>query len=753
MAEIVFHEGTGKGGEGGIFHLFNENISYIMHIMRNGQMGHLYFGRRLRDAEGFERMQPVRGRSQAPTPVEGDEEFSLEHVRQEYPAYGTSDYRQPAMQLAFKDGSHAADFRYASHEVIAGKPALEGLPATYVESESEAATLRVTLLDEPSGLKLELLYTIFDGYAAVARSARFVNGGKDAVHVLRAMSFSIDFPNDGPEPLEWLQLSGAWGKERHVKTRPLECGITAIGSARGCSSHEQNPFVAIKEKHTTEDAGCAMGLSLVYSGNFVVQAETDSQNVTRLMAGINPLCFDWKLEPGEAFQSPEAVAAFSAEGLSGMSRTFHSLYRDRLARGEWRDKPRPILINNWEATYFDFTEEKLLALARKAAECGIELFVLDDGWFGKRTSDYAGLGDWRPNPERLPEGIKGIAEKINALGLSFGLWIEPEMVNRDSDLYRAHPDWAICTPGRRATESRHQLVLDFSRPEIVDAIHDMLHKVLSSANVSYIKWDMNRSITECYSRALPPDRQGEVFHRYILGVYSLYERLTSEFPHILIESCAGGGARFDAGLLHYAPQAWTSDDTDAIERLKIQHGTSLCYPVTSMGSHVSAVPNHQTARITPIETRAAAAFFGAFGYELDLNKLSNEEIGAVKAQVAFMKEHRETIQRGDFYRLKSPFEGNEAAWQAVSRDKRASVAAWFRALNAANQPLTRLRFRGLDPSLLYTVEASPAVNASGASGEAFKAYGDELMSAGLIVNVDDMSGDFAARVYVIRAKS
>ena len=753
MAEIAFHEGKGKNGASRVFHLYNKKISYIMHIMRNGQMGHLYFGRRLRDNDDFSRLQPVRARAQAPNPIAGDDAFSLEHVRQEYPAYGASDFRQPAMELLFKDGSRVTDFRYLGHEVIDGKPSLDGLPATYAESDTEAKTLRITLADEMTGLRLELLYTIFDAHPAIARSARFVNRGKDAARLLRAMSFSLDFPNDGTAPLEWLQFSGAWAKERHIKTRPLECGVTAIGSARGHSSHEQNPFIVVKEKRATEDAGCALGLSLVYSGNFLVQAETDSQCVTRLMAGINPLGFSWKLEPGETFQTPEAVAVFSAEGLSGMSRAFHSLYRSRLARGAWRDKPRPILINNWEATYFDFTEEKLISLAKKAAECGIELFVLDDGWFGKRASDHAGLGDWRPNPERLPQGVAGLAEKINALGLAFGLWIEPEMTNRDSDLYRAHPDWVICAPGRSASESRHQLVLDFSRQEVVDAIHDMLFEVLSSANVSYVKWDMNRSITECYSRALPPDRQGEVFHRHILGVYSLYERLTREFPQALFESCAGGGGRFDAGLLYYAPQGWTSDDTDAIERLKIQYGTSFCYPLSSMGCHVSASPNHQVNRITPIGTRAAAACFGAFGYELDLTKLSKEEIEAVKAQVAFVKEYREIIQQGDFYRLKSPFEGNEAAWQAVSGDKRVSVATWFRALNAPNQPFTRLCFCGLDPNLLYTVREHPAFSASGAPGETLQAYGDELMHAGIIVNIDESGGDFAARVYALKATS
>ena len=461
----------------------------------------------------------------------------------------------------------------------------------------------------------------------------------------------------------------------------LEQGIQAVDSRRGNSSHEHKPFLVLKRPHTTEHQGEAIGFSLVYSGNFRMQAEVDTHDVTRVTAGIKPAGFDWKLDIGERFQTPEAVMVYSNEGLNGMSQAFHRLYRSRLARGYWRDRVRPILNNNWEATYFDFTEDRLVEIASKAKECGVELFVLDDGWFGERSSDRAGLGDWYANKKRLPRGIKGLAERIEALGMKFGLWFEPEMVNKDSDLYRLHPDWILQTPGRSVSHGRYQYVLDFSRKEVVDCIYEMMAKLLAEARISYIKWDMNRSITECYSAALPADRQGEVFHRYILGVYDLYERLTSNFPEVRFESCASGGGRFDPGILYYAPQGWASDDSDAVERLKIQYGTSMCYPISSIGAHVSVTPNHQVFRNTPLHTRANVAYFGTFGYELDLNKLTDEEIEQVKSQISFMKEYREIIQFGTFYRLKSPFENNETIWQVVSEDKKTSLVGWYRVLN------------------------------------------------------------------------
>ncbi len=738
---ILFNEQTQT------FHLFNEKISYIMTVLPNHQMGQLYFGRRIHHKEDFSYLLELGFRPMTSCVFENDRTFSLEHVKQEYGVYGTTDYRCPAAEVTQSDGSRLSDFQYQGYKITPGKPKLAGLPATYTEADTEADTLTLFLKDSVTGVTLHLLYTIFAKGGILARSAKFINNGAESVHLTTAMSLCMDLPDCD---YEWLQLSGAWARERHLITRKLEPGILAVNSLRGNSSHNHNPFIVLKRPDTNEFQGEAIGFSLVYSGNFLAQAETDTYNTTRVLLGIHPMGFDWKLEPEESFQTPEAVMVYTDTGLNSMSQTFHKLYQKRLARGYWRDRPRPILNNNWEATYFDFTEDRLVEIAAKARECGVELFVLDDGWFGERRNDHAGLGDWTASPARLPNGITGLAQRIEDLGMKFGLWFEPEMTNKDSDLYRKHPDWILETPGRNASHGRSQYVLDFSRPEVTDCIYDMMAKILREAKVSYIKWDMNRSITECYSRALPADRQGEVFHRYILGVYNLYERLTSEFPQVLFESCASGGGRFDPGMLYYAPQAWASDDSDAIERLKIQYGSSFCYPISSIGSHVSVVPNHQVFRITPLHTRANVAFFGAFGYELDLNKLSEKELKEVTQQVAFMKEYRQLLQFGTFYRLASPFEGNITCWMTVSEDQKQAVIGWYRVLNGANLPFTRIRLQGLHPDYCYEEQSS---------GSSY--YGDELMHLGLITT-DGLSGqidnpdaeysDFDSRLYILKAK-
>ncbi len=737
--QIIFHEKTKT------FHLYNHEISYIMTVLPGGQLGQLYFGKAVRDREDFSHLAEYSFRNMASYLSEDQDTVSLEHLKQEYPVYGTTDYREPAVEVIQTNGSRLSDLSYAGFLIIQGKPQLPGLPAVYVEKEDEAATLIITLKVSVTGLSVQLFYTIFEERPVITRSVCFTNQGCEALHLGRAMSLSMDFPDCD---YEWLQFSGVWARERHLKTRNLEPGIVSVGSMRGSSSHEHNPFIILKRPHTDESQGEAVGFSLIYSGNFLAQAEVDNQNVTRILLGIHPDTFDWKLEPGADFQTPEAVMAYTCRGLNELSQSFHSLYQKRLARGYWRDRPRPILLNNWEATYFDFNEDLLVEIADRAKKCGVELFVLDDGWFGARRNDRAGLGDWTANKELLPDGISGLSKRIEALGMKFGLWFEPEMVNADSDLYRAHPDWILQMPGRRASLGRHQHVLDFSRKEVVDCIYNMMAALLREAKISYIKWDMNRYITECYCAALPADQQGEVFHRYILGVYDLYERLTSEFPHVLFESCASGGARFDPGMLYYAPQAWTSDDTDAIERLKIQYGTSYCYPVSSMGSHVSAVPNHQLHRNTPLYTRANTAYFGTFGYELDLNKLTEDEREEVKKQIAFMKEYRGLIQFGTFYRLCSPFEGNITAWMVVSPDKKTAIIGWYKTLNQVNAPFSRIRLQGLDPELCYHLEGC---------SQTF--YGDELMNAGLITS-DSMCGeyknrrpgcDFDSRLFIFKA--
>ncbi|MCI8852119.1 MAG: alpha-galactosidase [Lachnospiraceae bacterium] len=738
--EIVYHESTR------IFHLYNEYISYIMMIMRNGHLGQLYYGKRILDKEDFSYLLETCERPMSSCIYENDRTFSLEHIRQEYPVFGTTDYREPAVEVLQDNGSRISDFQYRNHVIEEGKPKLPGLPATYTESEKEASTLRITLEDPVTKLEAQLLYTIFREGGILTRSVGFFNGGEQPVRLERAMSLCLDLPDSG---YVWQQLSGCWARERQIYRRTLEPGIHSIGSMRGNSSHEHNPFLSLLRPGTDERQGEVIGLSLIYSGNFRIQAEVDAHDTLRILAGIDPLTFGWKLEPGESFQTPEAVLVYTDQGLNHMSQTFHRLFQRRLARGYWRDRVRPILNNNWEATYFDFTEDRIIEIASRAKECGVELFVLDDGWFGERSSDRAGLGDWKANLKRLPGGIAGLADRVEALGLKFGLWFEPEMVNKDSDLFRQHPDWILETPGRSRSHGRYQYVLDFSRKEVVDNIYGQMTEILSNAKVSYVKWDMNRSITECYSSSWPGDRQGEIYHRYILGVYDLYERLTSQFPQVLFESCASGGGRFDPGMLYYAPQGWVSDNSDAVERLKIQYGTSLCYPISSMGTHVSVTPNHQVFRNTPLHTRANVAYFGTFGYELDLNQLTQEESRQVVQQVAFMKKYREILQFGKFYRLLSPFEGNETAWMVVSPDQRTALVGWYRVLNVVNDRYRRLRLEGLNPSFCYREQRSGRSH-----------FGDELMYAGLITS-DETAGqapagaepctDFESRIYVLEA--
>jgi alpha-galactosidase len=661
-------------------------------------------------------------------------------------------------------------FSYVSHEIRGGKPSIAPLPSTYVEEDSEADTLLIKLHDACTDTDLTLSYTIYKEYPVITRNARFDHHGNDPIVLERALIASVEFLD---KDYEMVQLCGAWARERYVENRRLQHGIQAVqGLAGTCSSAEYNPFFALKRPETTENSGEVYGFNLVYSGNFLAQVEVSTFDMPRVMLGINPEGFAWNLKQDESFQTPEVVMVYSDKGLNRMSQVFHRLYRKRLMRGTWRDQARPILLNNWEATYFNFNEEILLNIAKKAKEAGVELFVLDDGWFGKRTSDHSGLGDWFVNEERLPAGISGLSQKIEALGLKFGLWVELEMINKDSELYRQHPDWILSVPGRFESHARHQYVLDFSRKDVVDGIYEMIAKVIRESSISYIKWDMNRYMTEPFSKAYGAEKQGEIMHRYILGVYDLYTRLTTEFPQILFESCASGGARFDAGMLAFAPQTWTSDDTDASERMKIQYGTSYVYPIVSMGSHVSAVPNHQLLRETPIETRANVAYFGTFGYELDLNLLSDAEMEKVKEQIRFMKEYRNLIQvEGDFYRLRSPFEGNDTAWMVVSQDKKDAVAAYYQRLNKVNASWLRFKLSGLEADTLYEVscDVTPidrladfykfreqiyGASATGTNKKVFRAYGDELMQVGIVIDREDLSkkgGDFASLLYLIHA--
>ncbi|SQG31016.1 alpha-galactosidase [Streptococcus sanguinis] len=716
-ASILFNEECRQ------FHLTNGEISYIFRVSEDGKLLQLYYGAAVPERD-YSYLVELQHRPMTTYRKEGDLRYSLEHVRQEFPEYGTTDFRHPDICLRQGNGSRITDFVYVSHQIVDGKPALEGLPATYTEAQTEAKTLILTLRDELTEVEVQLFYTIFADWPVIARSSKVINQGRETCYLESLASLSLDLPD---ADYDWPQLSGAWARERHIKERPLQQGIQSIESTRGISSPHHNPFVALKRAETTEYSGPVLGAALVYSGNFLIQAEVDTYDVTRLQIGINPFGFEWKLAAGQSFTSPEALLVYSEQGLNGMSQVFHQLFRRRLARGYWRERVRPVLINNWEATYFDFSEDQLLELAEKAQEVGVELFVLDDGWFGQRTNDRAGLGDWFVNPERLPQGLGSLAERIHGLGMKFGLWFEPEMVNKDSQLYRTHPDWLLAVPDRQPHHGRNQFVLDYSRPEVVDEIFERLSAVIEEAQLDYIKWDMNRPLTDVFSAAWPADQQGEIFHRYVLGVYDLYERLISRYPSLLFESCSSGGGRFDPGMLYYAPQAWTSDDSDAIERLKIQYGTSLIYPLSSMGVHVSIVPNHQTNRLTPLKTRGNVAFFGSFGYELDLNQLSPEELAEVREQIAFYKRHRELIHNGTFYRLQSPFKGDgQTAWMLVSQDQNTALLGTFKVLNQVNRSHQRLQLKGLAVDKVYRLE-----------GRSYT--GAELMRVGL-VTTDASSG-------------
>lgn len=715
------------------FHLFNNNVSYIFRVLeKSNQLEHLYYGKKITHRDSFIHLLEREIRPSC-NMFEEDHTSTLEHIKQEYPSYGSTDYRYPAHMITNNIGSHISNYQYQSYKIFAGKKALHQLPATYVENENEADTLEITLWDDVLKSKLILSYTIYENRNVICRHTRFINEGEESFYINNAMSASVDLPDD---QYEMVHLNGAWAREAHVDSQKLFKGIQSVYSTRGASSHAHNPFLALKHLEATEHNGEVYGFSLVYSGNFLAQVEVDTYSVSRVLMGINPLQFKWKLNPNEAFQTPECVMVYSENGLNGMSQTYHELYRERLARGYWRDKVRPILINNWEATYFDFNEEKVLEIASTANDLGIELFVLDDGWFGERHVDTSSLGDWFENTDKLPNGIKGLSEKVDALGMKFGLWFEPEMVSKGTKLYEEHPDWIITTPDRRASHGRNQFVLDFSRPEVVDHIFTLMDNIIADSKISYIKWDMNRYITEAYSTSLEADQQGELFHRYILGVYDLYERLITKYPEILFESCAGGGARFDPGLLYYAPQAWASDDTDAVERLKIQYGTSMVYPLSSIGSHISAIPNHQVGRMTPIETRANVAYFGTFGYELDITKLSDEEKSKVKDQVSFFKEKRNLIRSGDFHRLLSPFESNEVSWMVVSKDHSEAIVGYYKVLAKPNDKYYRLKLKGLDPDKLYAIEGIKTTH-----------FGDELMNLGIVLGEDytDRASEYWSR--------
>ena len=716
-----------------LFNIESKNTSYILNVLETGHIAHLYWGRKI-NSNKIDYLIKKRQCGSFLADLDNIDDFHLEAVPQEYPSYGNPDLRSPAVQIKLSNGTTVTDFRYYSHKIFKGKNKLQGLPATYVENDIEAETLEITLNDSLANLKLILSYTVFEEYDAITRNVKVINDSNEEIDILRVLSANVDFNHS---EFDFIQLSGAWARERHIVRTPLRSGGQCVESRRGASSHAQNPFMALVSHEANEDVGDVYGFNLIYSGNFLANVEVDMHNNSRAQLGINPFDFTWNLESKQEFQTPEVVMVYSPNGLTGMSHIYHDLYRERLARGSYRDKERPILINNWEATYFDFDNEKIKEIAKEASDLGIELFVLDDGWFGERNSDDSSLGDWFVNENKIKCGLNSLVKDINDLGMKFGLWFEPEMISPNSNLYREHPDWCIHIENRTRSLARKQLVLDLSRDEVCDAVIKMITDVLKSAPISYVKWDMNRNITELGSPAWPPKKQKELAHRYMLGLYKILENITSNFPDILFESCSGGGGRFDGGMLYYMPQTWTSDDTDAIERLKIQEGTSLVYPSISMGSHVSAVPNHQVNRITPLSTRGIVAMAGSFGYELDVTKMTDIEKEEVKKQIELYKSIRKVVQFGDLYRLKSPFKSNEVSWMTLSKDKEFAIVSYVKQYSEVNKIPGRLKLKALDENSLYEIIETKEVFG-----------GDELMYIGL--EIGELIGDYVSKMWTLK---
>lgn len=683
--------------ETNVISIHTAHTTYQMAVGKYGHLLHLYYGTRVQEDFRYLLTFEDRGFSGNPYEAGQDKTYSLDALPQEYPVYGTGDYRTPACNVRDEKGIHACDFRYESCRILDGKYRIPGLPAVY--TDGKAQTLEVVLKDSHHGLCLRLHYGILEDSDVITRAAVFENTGEHRLYLEKAASCCLDFLYG---QYDILHFHGRHGMERILERSPLIHGNQVFGSRRGTSSHQQNPFFIIADKNAGEETGECYGISLLYSGNFKAEAEMDQYNQSRIICGISDEMFSYELKHGETFQVPETALCYSREGFGALSRQFHSLIRKHVCRGPYKEKQRPVLINNWEATYFAFTKEKIISIAAQAAELGVEMLVLDDGWFGKRDSDLSGLGDWFVNEEKLGGPLSAVAEQVQTLGLKFGLWIEPEMVSEDSRLYREHPDWAFTIPGRKPVRARYQLVLDFSRKEVVDYISEQIFKVLDAADISYIKMDMNRHITDVCSATMEYQNQGTILHNYVLGVYDFLERLITRYPQMLIEGCGGGGGRFDAGMLYYTPQIWCSDNTDAIERIKIQYGTSFGYPISSVGSHVSAVPNHQTGRSTDLKTRGVVAMAGSFGYELDLNLITVEEKELVKQQIRDYKKYWNLIHKGLYYRLTELFENSAfAAWEFVDEEGAELLLNLVTLDTQCNPPALFVRLKGLDPDGVY----------------------------------------------------
>lgn len=713
-----------------IFKLDTRNTTYVIAVVDDEQfLGHVYYGKKLKEVH-LDGLLRIHENPFVPSRNNRDRVSFLDSFPMEYPAHGLGDYRESCINIRTEKGNVGLALSYVSHKITEGKDGLEGLPASFGKA-GECETLKILCEDKVTGLQVILQYGIFDEADVITRSVKVVNTGKEDLYLTKVYSACLDMDN---KDFEAISLHGSWARERQIETVPVSHGKYSVESIRGESSHQDHPFLALKTKNADRENGEVYAMHFVYSGNFKAQVQSDQFDQVRMTMGIHPEDFTWKLKEGESFQAPETVLVYSAQGLGQMTRIFHDFYRNHLIRSEYKNQKRPILINNWEATYFDFDTDKLIAIAKQASALGIEMLVMDDGWFGNRCDDNRALGDWFVNEEKLKGGLEYLVDEVNKLGMKFGIWFEPEMISPDSDLYRAHPDYAIAIPGREPSLCRNQYVLDLTRKEVRDYAYECVAKILRSANIEYVKWDMNRQLSDIGSLELPADQMGELYHRYVLAVYEMQERMMTEFPHLLLENCSGGGARFDPGMLYYSPQIWCSDDTDAIERLKIQEGTALIYPLSTMGAHVSDCPNHTVGRVTPFETRGYVALAGTFGYELDVTKIPESDREQIPAQVAMYHKYNDLVREGDYYRIASYAENHYFdCYGVVSKDKKEALYTYVQVLNRPNYHSRRIYLKGLAAEKYYAIE-----------GEDGTWSGEQLMNAGLLVQ--NPFGDFKGKL-------
>lgn len=714
-----------------IFELDTRNTSYRIGITdEEGFVGHIYYGPKIRSQKCDQFLRTW----EAPfVPSKNNRERCsfMDTFPTEYSGNGIGDYRESCIAVKTANGSRTVDLKYVAYDIVNEKPRITGLPSSFA-GEEEVQTLVVHMKDGGCGIEVDLIYSVFADEDVITRSVSVKNTGDKDIRLTKVYSACIDMDDEG---FEMLTLHGSWARERQIERRPIAYGRQSVSSLRGESSHQDHPFMAWMSKDADQTKGDVYGMHFVYSGNFIAQIEKTQFDSIRAVMGINSEGFEWLLTPGDEFAAPEVVLTYSHNGIGQMSRNLHDFYRGHLIRSKYLHKKRPVLINNWEATYFDFDTDKLLAIAKSASEHGIEMLVMDDGWFGHRNDDATSLGDWFVNENKIKGGLKYLVDEVNKLGLKFGIWMEPEMISPDSELYRTHPDWAFAVPERTATLSRNQYVLDLSRKEVRDYVYECVHNVISSANIEYVKWDMNRQLTDIGSVEFTGDRQGELAHRYVLGVYDLQERLVNDFPDLLLENCSGGGARFDPGMLYYSPQIWCSDDTDAIERLTIQEGTELIYPLSTMGAHVSDCPNHTVGRSTPFITRAHVALAGTFGYELDITKISEEEREMIPEQVSMYHKYNELVREGDYYRIASYREnGLYDCWMVVAKDKSEALVTYVQVLGRPNVHSRKIKLLGLDVTAGYRLDGTDEVYG-----------GDLLMNAGMLI--ETMRGDYMSRLY------